>query len=47
MFDPRKANRIAHVLVKNSLSCDEDMFWLEDFPPCVGSLVAAESRVVV
>ena len=44
LFVPRKANQIVHVLAKNSLSCDEDMFWLEEFPPCVGSLVAVECR---
>ncbi|KAK0583366.1 hypothetical protein LWI29_036220 [Acer saccharum] len=41
-FSPRKANQIAHVLAKNGLSCVEDMFWLEEFPPCVGYLVSTE-----
>ena len=41
-FVSRLANQVAHVLAKNSLSYVEDMFWLEEFPPCVGSLVAAE-----
>ena len=43
-FDPRKANQIAHVLAKNGLSCVEDMFWLEDFPPCVSTFVVADRR---
>ncbi|KAK0595025.1 hypothetical protein LWI29_002683 [Acer saccharum] len=43
-FVPRKANRVAHVLAKNGLSCVEDMFWLEDSPPSIGSLISAECR---
>ena len=43
-FVPRKANQVAHVLAKNSLSCVEDLFWLEDFPSCVRSLISAECR---
>ena len=44
LFVPRKANQVAHVLAKNSLSCVEDMFWLEEFPPYVDSLIMAECR---
>ncbi|KAK2662526.1 hypothetical protein Ddye_001100 [Dipteronia dyeriana] len=44
-FVPRNANLIAHVLAKNGLSSVEDMFWLEEFPPCVSSLVSAECHL--
>ncbi|KAK3230415.1 hypothetical protein Dsin_002296 [Dipteronia sinensis] len=44
-FVSRKVNQVAHVLAKNGLVCAEDLFWLEEFPSCVGSLVAAECRV--
>ena len=40
----RKANHVAHVLVKNNISCVEDMFWLEKFPPCIGALITNECR---
>ncbi|KAK2654943.1 hypothetical protein Ddye_007995 [Dipteronia dyeriana] len=40
-FVSRKANHIAHVLAKKGFSCVEDMFWLEEFPPCASSLVSA------
>ncbi|KAK3218732.1 hypothetical protein Dsin_012702 [Dipteronia sinensis] len=32
-FISKKANQVAHVLVKNGLTCAEDLFWLEEFPP--------------
>ncbi|KAK2660384.1 hypothetical protein Ddye_006917 [Dipteronia dyeriana] len=43
-FVPRKANQVAHVLVKNNLSFVKDMFWLEVSPPCVGSFVSADQH---
>ncbi|KAK2642392.1 hypothetical protein Ddye_024155 [Dipteronia dyeriana] len=43
-FVPRTANQVAHMLAKNGLACDENLFWLEEFPSCVGSLVLTECR---
>ncbi|KAK3228215.1 hypothetical protein Dsin_008077 [Dipteronia sinensis] len=45
VFIPIKANQVAHGLAKNSLSCVEDLFWLEDFPSCVDLFVSADRRV--
>ena len=44
-FVPRKANQVAHVLAKNGFSFIEDTVWLEEFPPCVSSLVSVDRRV--
>ncbi|KAK0598210.1 hypothetical protein LWI29_032563 [Acer saccharum] len=38
----KEANRVALELAKNALCIDEDLFWLEDVPWCISSLIEAE-----
>ncbi|KAK3206532.1 hypothetical protein Dsin_020578 [Dipteronia sinensis] len=33
-YVPRKANQVAHLLAKMALSNLEDLYWMEDSPPC-------------
>ena len=44
-FVPRLANKVAHCLAKYALSCSEDRFWLEEYPPCVSLIVLAEAQM--
>ncbi|KAK3220460.1 hypothetical protein Dsin_014430 [Dipteronia sinensis] len=36
------ANKVAHVLANYSLNSMEDVFWMEEFPDCIGSLIQAD-----
>ncbi|KAK3229836.1 hypothetical protein Dsin_001717 [Dipteronia sinensis] len=38
-YVPRKANKVAHSLVKMALAIAEDRFWLEEVPPSVELIV--------
>ncbi|KAK3175495.1 hypothetical protein Dsin_032590 [Dipteronia sinensis] len=41
----RKVNSVAHSLAKMALSIDEDMFWLQYFPPCEEMFVLGDYLV--
>ncbi|TXG66806.1 hypothetical protein EZV62_008081 [Acer yangbiense] len=36
---PRLANNVAHGLAKYALKVVDDLFWIEDYPPCVRKVV--------
>ncbi|KAK2653232.1 hypothetical protein Ddye_013088 [Dipteronia dyeriana] len=42
VFTPMKTNMAAHDLAKLGLTIDSDLVLLEDFPPCVASIVSGD-----
>ncbi|KAK3211559.1 hypothetical protein Dsin_016265 [Dipteronia sinensis] len=42
----RRANEAAHGLAKYALRCDEDRYWMEDFPNCINEFIAKEATVL-
>ncbi|KAL5758851.1 hypothetical protein ACOSP7_021462 [Xanthoceras sorbifolium] len=43
-FVHRSTNSVAHTLSIFTLSLDRDYFWLEDFPICIGEVLAADNQ---
>ncbi|KAL5820906.1 hypothetical protein ACOSQ3_022788 [Xanthoceras sorbifolium] len=41
-FVPRQANSVTHGLAKFACSLSSNMFWIDDFSPCVESCVLAD-----
>ncbi|KAK0583808.1 hypothetical protein LWI29_003361 [Acer saccharum] len=44
-FVPRKANMTAHALTKLALVFDRDLFWMEEHPPCLESVILLFWRI--
>ncbi|KAK3183182.1 hypothetical protein Dsin_030468 [Dipteronia sinensis] len=45
-YVPRLANEAEHGQTKFALRCDEDKYWMEDFPLCIQDIIAKEATVL-
>jgi hypothetical protein len=45
-YVPRLANEAAHGLAKFALRCDDDRYWMEEFPNCINDIITKEATVL-